>query len=156
MKTIIHYCFEPADPPIGFVGEAIIKLHHFVLFSDETKSFIKGLDGPGLLAHTKIIGKDGFSEQDVRTLSDFLRTLGARAYVLYKDHPSDDAMWRDSILQSSEFATKAADQLLALFYSLAPNLKPIAEPVAEAAQKPVEPAAQPPTTATPNPTDTKP
>ena len=156
MKTIIHYCFEPSDPPIGFVGEAIKRLASEIAYSTEAKSFEKGPDGAGLKAFQRVTGTEGFSEQDLRELCAFMKRLSDRAILRYRDIQADDAPWKDYVLASAVYANTASDQLLALFASLAPNLRPIAEPVAEPAQKPVEPAAQPPTTATPNPTEKTP
>ena len=157
MKTSIVYRFEPTDPPREFIETAISQLCAFFIWDVDSKSFAKGPDGPSLKVLSKVLGMDGFTEQDVRTLAAFLKDLALRAEFQYKDVAVEDAPWKASVLSAATAGRKTADDLLALFYSLAPNLKPIAgEPAAEPAQKPVTSDPPPVTTAAPNSPETKP
>lgn len=156
MKTSIVYHWEPTDPPLTFIGDAVGRLMSFILYSTETKSFSKGIDGLGLKSYVRVLGPDGFTENDVRELAAFLNTLAGRANCQYKDADIADAPWRDVVLKDAAAAVAAADQLLKLFYERAPNIKQIAEapaaPVGGQTESAPVPVPVTPQTPTPTPT----
>lgn len=149
MKTLVRYQFEITDPSLQFLSDAFHGLREFVV---EGNGYKDSPDLPSIKSFANIFNKGVFSESDIRDVAEFLHSLAARARTKYKDIDPANAPWKNAVLKAADDADKAADELLKLFYSLAPNLRPIAEatePVtdgkAESTPTPVPVAPQMPT-----------
>lgn len=126
LKTVIVYQFEPTDPPLDAIKESSSVLYPFIQNLDSYKTMMAGPDGAAIKSYLRITNGETFKEEDVRAVADFLKALAARA-VADCDRPEmADNPWKERTRKNAADAILAADNLLAMFYERAPNLKPIA------------------------------